>query len=38
MQACFAAGFEQFDQINYRDESYFLELKQITEDLIHREK
>jgi geranylgeranyl diphosphate synthase type II len=38
MQACFAAGFQQFDQINYRDESYFLELKQITEDLIHREK
>jgi len=38
MKAYFDAGFEQFELLNYQNESYFLELKQITEDLIHREK
>ena len=38
MQAYFTAGFRQFEQLNFKNESYFLELKQITEDLIHREK
>ncbi len=38
MQAYFKAGFEQYEQIHFKNESYFLELKQITQDLIHREK
>jgi geranylgeranyl diphosphate synthase, type II len=38
MHGYFAAGFNQFEQINFQNESYFLELKQITQDLIHREK
>ncbi len=38
MHSYFQAGFEQYDQIHSINESFFLELKQITQDLIHREK
>ncbi|MEP4376999.1 MAG: polyprenyl synthetase family protein, partial [Algoriphagus sp.] len=34
----FEAGFEQYDAISFNNEDYFLELKQLTKDLIHREK
>lgn len=38
MQFYFQAGFDQYDLIHFKNESYFQELKQITQDLIHREK
>lgn len=38
MNRYFQAGFDLFDSIKCNHSSYFEELKQITEDLIHREK
>jgi geranylgeranyl diphosphate synthase type II len=38
MRFYFQAGFDQYDQIQFKNEDYFQELKQITQDLIHREK
>ncbi|WP_296700494.1 polyprenyl synthetase family protein [Algoriphagus sp.] len=38
MNSYFDAGFHQLDNIEFKNNSYFDELKQITEDLIHREK
>ncbi|WP_026955368.1 polyprenyl synthetase family protein [Algoriphagus vanfongensis] len=38
MNQFFAIGLEQLDSIHYKNESYFQELRQLTEDLIHREK
>lgn len=38
MSSCFEAGFKQFESISFNNETYFNELRQITEDLIHREK
>ncbi len=38
MNAYFKAGFAQYDAIHFKNEDYFLELKKITQDLIHREK
>ena len=38
MSSYFEAGFKQFESISFNHENYFNELRQITEDLIHREK
>ncbi len=38
MSSYFEAGFMQFESISFNNENYFNELRQITEDLIHREK
>lgn len=38
MSGYFEAGFRQFESISFNNENYFNELRQITEDLIHREK
>lgn len=38
MNSYFDAGFQQLENIKFDNASYFDELKQITEDLIHREK
>ncbi|PZX50108.1 geranylgeranyl diphosphate synthase type II [Algoriphagus ratkowskyi] len=38
MNSYFEAGFAQYDAILFKNEDYFLELKKITQDLIHREK
>ncbi|MEB2776882.1 polyprenyl synthetase family protein [Algoriphagus sp. D3-2-R+10] len=38
MNSYFEVGFAQYDAIHYKNEDYFLELKKITQDLIHREK
>ncbi|SFB61385.1 polyprenyl synthetase family protein [Algoriphagus aquimarinus] len=38
MNSYFEAGFAQYDAIHFKNEDYFLELKKITQDLIHREK
>ncbi len=38
MNCYFEAGFKQFESISFKNENYFNELRQITEDLIHREK
>ncbi|SFU20755.1 geranylgeranyl diphosphate synthase, type II [Algoriphagus locisalis] len=38
MNSYFDAGFAQYDAIHFKNEDYFLELKKITQDLIHREK
>ncbi|WP_425637730.1 polyprenyl synthetase family protein [Algoriphagus yeomjeoni] len=38
MNSYFEAGFAQYDSIHFKNEDYFLELKKITQDLIHREK
>ncbi len=38
MNSYFKAGFAQYDAIHFKNEDYFLELKKITQDLIHREK
>lgn len=38
MNSYFVAGFAQYDAIHFKNEGYFLELKKITQDLIHREK
>lgn len=38
MNYYFDAGFKQFETIEFKNESYFEELKNITVDLIHREK
>lgn len=38
MNSYFVAGFAQYDAIHFKNEDYFLELKKITQDLIHREK
>lgn len=38
MNSYFKAGFDQLEGIAFQHESYFQELKQITQDLIHREK
>ena len=38
MNSYFEAGFAQYDAIHFKNEDYFLELKEITQNLIHREK
>lgn len=38
MNSYFEAGFAQYNAIHFKNEDYFLELKKITQDLIHREK
>ncbi|UZD22213.1 polyprenyl synthetase family protein [Algoriphagus halophytocola] len=38
MNSFFEEGFAQLDTIKYNNEDYYLELRQITEELIHREK
>lgn len=38
MNSYFKTGFDQLEGIAFQYESYFQELKQITQDLIHREK
>lgn len=38
MNSYFEKGFQQLESINFNNISYFEELKQITQDLIHREK
>tara|TARA_R110002012_G_scaffold321341_1_gene548749 strand:- start:6337 stop:7311 length:975 start_codon:yes stop_codon:yes gene_type:complete len=38
MNSYFEAGFAQYEAIHFKNADYFLELKKITQDLIHREK
>lgn len=38
MSGYFEAGFKQFESISFNHSNYFNELRQITENLIHREK
>lgn len=38
MNSFFEVGFAQLDAIQFKNEDYYLELRQITEELIHREK
>ncbi|MBN3582565.1 polyprenyl synthetase family protein [Algoriphagus aestuarii] len=38
MNSYFEQGFQQLENIDFKDSAYFEELKQLTKDLIHREK
>jgi len=38
MNSYFDAGFQQFESLHFQNEEYLLELRQLTQDLIHREK